>query len=574
MTGDHTVDELTAALPPAQRAAVEALVALLREHGFVTDVRKDVPHTLTSAERETYAPEIAFIACALDSAEYRFQRHREARVLVLGRQVPDPVLAAVVDAGVRSGWVRIRVASGGTGADVWLRAAEAARRDERQQVVAIDDVDFAAVDIVLQISGSLDELITVARECAEAGVACVQLLLGRDEAWISAAGRVGESAAESLWHRLRATHRDGVPSPDSPWLCGPVPALLAAHAVLSCFRHRTGLDEGASGEPDPLPASRLDLRTLDTSTHAVLPHPRAVRLKAVVTGGLEPLNRNGLLEQLPRLVDECTGVITALEAAGLPQFPLAVQRATVSDPCGVLPARSSLPEEFGWGLDEETARVRALLAALGTYGWLAARPGAAQGLDLVTGESRTLSERSVPAPGGVAWRVPVGVAAGFSRPEALAWALRQHCEAVLTAHRAAGALGRVLDPRTAPLDAEGEFLLHQLELARQKVEIWDLTALLGAPAYAARAGDGGEVVACASTAQGALCDGLERVLLAWQGQPTWRGTPVTGETQAAVDVLTEALHKAGHHPVAEVLDGDGAVAALVPHMVRVVLCER
>ncbi|MFE1770847.1 hypothetical protein [Streptomyces sp. NPDC059008] len=580
LTGDHTVDELTAALPPAQRETVETTVRLLREHGFVTDVQDDTPHTLTPAERTTYAPEIAFIACALDSPEHRFQRHRDTRVLLLGRRAPDPVLAAVVDAGVRSGWADIRVASGGTDTDgtgtgtgTWPRAAKAARRDERQRIVATDDTGFAATDIVLQVSDRPHELIAVARECAEADVALAQVLLTGDEAWFSGVGRATETAAESLWHRLRGVHRDNVPPVDGPWLSGPVPALLAAHAVLGCFRHRTGLDESAVEEPHPTPATRLDLRTLDTSTHTALPHPSAARPKAVTTGDPGPLTRSGLPAHLPRLVDEHTGVLVALEAAELPQFPLAVQRAAVSDPYGVLPAWSPPPEEIGWAPDQETARLRALLAALSTYGWLAARPGAAQGLDLVTGEVRRIPERSVPAPARGPFRVPAGVAAGLSRSDALAWALRQHCEALLVAQRAAGASGRTLDPCAAPVDEAGDFLLRQLELARQKVTAWDLTPLLGAPAYAVRAGDGDEVVACASTPQDALADGLERALLAWQGRRTWRGAPVSDETADAVDVLTEAVHKAGHHPVVEDLDGDAALAALVPHMVRVVLRE-
>ncbi|RDI69258.1 hypothetical protein [Nocardia pseudobrasiliensis] len=49
LTGELSLHELTAALPAAQRSTVEDMVTLLHEHGFVTDARADLPHTLSPA---------------------------------------------------------------------------------------------------------------------------------------------------------------------------------------------------------------------------------------------------------------------------------------------------------------------------------------------------------------------------------------------------------------------------------------------------------------------------------------------------------------------------------------------
>jgi hypothetical protein len=75
-------------------------VRTLYEQGFVVDAREDRTHSLTAAECKAYANEITFVRYALDSAEYRFQYYREARVTMLGS---GPVLAALLDAGLHRG---------------------------------------------------------------------------------------------------------------------------------------------------------------------------------------------------------------------------------------------------------------------------------------------------------------------------------------------------------------------------------------------------------------------------------------------------------------------------------------
>lgn len=106
LTGENTLDELTKVLPGYQRDMVNNLVLTLYEQGFVTDARADRPHSLTIAECRIYAAEIAFIRYSLDSAEYRFQLYRQARVTLLGN---GPVLTAFLEAGLQSGLRDMRV---------------------------------------------------------------------------------------------------------------------------------------------------------------------------------------------------------------------------------------------------------------------------------------------------------------------------------------------------------------------------------------------------------------------------------------------------------------------------------
>ncbi|GAA3162324.1 hypothetical protein [Nonomuraea salmonea] len=82
---------------------------------------------------------------------------------------------------------------------------------------------------------------------------------------------------------------------------------------------------------------------------------------------------DGLLALTAELVDSRLGVLGMLEEGALVQSPVAVCRAVVSDPLGVLPGWAPAREAFGWGADQRTARLRCLLAALATYGVLALR---------------------------------------------------------------------------------------------------------------------------------------------------------------------------------------------------------
>src|SRR5690606_13891422 len=105
--GRHTLGELTAGLPGDRKTMVERLVGRLAEQRFVVDARRAAPHGLTETELRTYAEEIAFIGYALDSPEERFERIRNARLVLAGA---GPLLEALAAACAGSGWRHMTVA--------------------------------------------------------------------------------------------------------------------------------------------------------------------------------------------------------------------------------------------------------------------------------------------------------------------------------------------------------------------------------------------------------------------------------------------------------------------------------
>ncbi|MFB8281371.1 hypothetical protein [Nocardia colli] len=560
LNGELTLDELTAALPAEQRATVEGMVTALHEHGFLTDAQADLPHRLSVADQGIYAREIAFLACAIDSPEHRFERHREGRVTVFGGTGTEAVVTAVVAAGVRSGWADVRVvATEQIGAGL-ARATEAARRDERQRVLsvaALSTADLCDTDVVLQIDSAADELAAFADACPD-GVSLGQMLIETDEAWISEVGAPADSAA--CWKRLRANRKAAGASGANRWISGPVPAVLAAHLVLGSFRYRTGL--AALPAPSGPRVARLDLRTLDLTTHSVAPIHAAAERDPRAADGPIAATPDDLLARAGGLVDQYTGVLSVLDEGNLTQFPLALCRAVVSDPAAVIPAEDALAEVVGWGPDQRVARTRTVLRALAVYAWLSVDAAeTTTGIDLVTGETRTLSTSF--ALDGASL---VGVAAGLTQADAIAWGLRQQCESLLVERRAVWMARPALDAGRMPLDEAGIRLLHQLDLAGCRASVADLGDILGVPAYVVRTEHGDEVVSCAATAPDAIRAGLERALVAWQGHPS-SCSAATVATSEDPGLLAKALSECGFAPVVQLLDSDVTLV----HAVRVVL---
>jgi hypothetical protein len=677
LTGEHELTELTAPLPAAARQMVTDLVGMLYQQGFVTDARADHPHTLTQTERLIYAAEIAFIRYALDSAEYRFQRYRQAEMLLVGA---GPLLIALVEASLAAGSKAVRVAAATPEEARRLHdAGQRARRDAEQSVDvvlgdAVGDIghNLAGADVVFQVAtvGHEPDLLRMARVVEQAGAVLGQILVTGEQVWFGPVGLPAQTGAGSAWRRLGAlgpadpgdaslasgAGEDSAPSVTAGWLTGPVPALIAGRLCLGAFRALTGLAERSRQLGDPTNVlTRLDLRTLESRGHRFLLHPLARPMPdaplstrsptgaASVDAGAQvvqaaiaalaagpALEAAQLLDTASACVDPRTGMFGTLDEEDFTQLPLAVTRATISDPCGLLPAWAPPVTVVGYGADQEQARVRTLCMAFAAYGSLAvdarrlrrADPpdvvdGATTGEGLVDGASiyggasgydgasvwgRDLVDcvprlvpalKAFPALAGpsVPYRAPLGAAAGLTWEDAVSCGLRQHCEALLAAR-----LGHAEQPfprmplATSLLDERGAELLGMLQTARQSVAAYDLMALLDLPAYALCVGDTTVALCCATNPAEAMAAGLERVLLAWQantqGRTAYAPTvlpslpeqlrgplsqgwqPVVGGT--LVDVLTA---QTDCRPVAVPLDHDPEAVRILPYAVHVVLLD-
>ncbi|MEE6257635.1 hypothetical protein [Plantactinospora sonchi] len=634
LTGEYTLDELTAGLSAEKRTVVERLVASLAEQRYVVDARADEPHGLDAAEQETYADEIAFIRYATDSAERRFERLRAARVAVLGQ---GPLAEALVVAGLRCGLrdITLYTDDDRAGTATASRLA-AARRDPRQSVRVARPPEPVGpprdATLVVQVSADRSELVALCQSGADTGIPLAQVWVRPDEAWLSPVGPIHETGAESAWHRLAgrpATPGDhGEPHPDPTageagdgvdWWTGPVPTVVATQLTMGCFAHLTGLD---AIPPRPAAAhmvTRIDLHGLDTSAHRVRRHPLAVTPPPVppdtppsLAGwtALPGVPAETVWERVGPAVDPRTGLLGSIDEEGLGQLPLWVCRASLADPLGTSAGRVPRPEAYGWGPDRVTARLRTLLAALAGYACLAVPTGSRpEGWDLTTGEPYRAPGWEPPA---TPYRLPIGAAAALDGNSAVLAGLRAQCAAIAArqyGEAVAGGTYPAVDP-IAFADAGLDRLLRQLSLAEQKIRVRDLTGLLNVPIFAVESDDAPPIVCCDPDPATALRDGLERALLGWQTRtggapvrpetaPTWpptttaptiettsaptatapaiptasalTTTAVTTAASDGVSRLVDALRAAGHVPVAVPLHHDPEAVRILPFLVRVVL---
>ncbi|WP_157597198.1 hypothetical protein [Streptacidiphilus rugosus] len=598
LDGTRTLGELCAGVPEQNRAALAKLTLLLLGKGYVKNVLEDRPHTLTAELATTYAANIAFVEYFVDSPELRFEHYREAAVVLAGA---GPLLQALTNAQLRAGVRTAPVAPFAESPFDRERVAEhltAARaRDPQQELTWVETADdrlVAGGDMLLHVAdrpmiGRALRLPGVARA---AGAAFAQAVAVGDEAWIGPViAKDGDATAwESAWRRLRALApelagadlRDHPEQAPSEFLRGPTVALVANQLCFAAFRHLTGIDQGQAADR----LVRFDLETLETATHAFLPHPlalpalpddpaRLARLAAAPPVDDEELGRRAV-----DCVDVRTGVFAEITERDYEQLPLFVSEVVVSDPVGL--AGGPFPVH-GCGESVVESRQRAVRRAFERYAAVTADPRRGDrlhGADVLTGEPVEVEAAAVlparsPASGGdwaEAVSAAVVAAAGAGVGPALAAATEP--------------LPR-LDLDGAELTGRGERYRKLLEIVDERFEVYDLSGLLGLPTFAFTTAHG--TVACASGLEPgtALERGLEQTLLAYQSrsadQPGYAPEPVPqlpaelrGEprgagawpTPVSLDEVVARLTRDGGRVVAVPLDHDPAVAALCPFVAQ------
>ncbi|WP_214326886.1 hypothetical protein [Nonomuraea sediminis] len=389
-----------------------------------------------------------------------------------------------------------------------------------------------------------------------AGIAVTHVLVGEGEVWW------GAGPLAPGWRRLQAMRPPEPPS--DPCLSQVAATVIAGQVVADLGRGLTGTPGGSRV------LRAVDLATLSTRSHAYLPHP-ATRPAGEGTLG-EPMGEEEFSRRAASLMDDRTGVFTALDEGPFGQLPLHVSAATVADPMGLL--GSDRIQVLGVGPDFATSRYRAALRALTAHALLALDPrrltdGHVRGRDLADGSTVLLPADRVFAltPQRT---LPPGAAAAYSTPDALLAGLLSLCAGLAR-------FDRPLPAVTVPGPSRS---LTLLESYGRPYGIVDASGETGVPILAGTL-DGRLVTCAAGTTPAEAAEAvLEGILRAHQGIP--QDVPVLeldvqvdGETPlgtARVEAadLVAALARAGRRPAVVMLDHDPEVHALMPHVIRVV----
>jgi hypothetical protein len=276
LDGQTTLDDLCRPLDDRRRRHVESLIAVLHERGFVREAAHDEPHTLDEEVRAAYASVIGFIGRTADSPEARFQRYRESDPLVVGSgTLVAPLVGALLSTGVRT----VRVVLGRErSTDVarmraCLSSTLGAAAEGLVQVDAGDDVIGAGLPpprAVLHVTDSPlpERTERLVRLCDRCDAVFGQATVAGDVGVVGPVGEAGEQRAAAV--RELASLGANAPEQPSPWLIGPVPALIANHLCAAYLKHVTGIANAAAHQlvEINLETLRSRLRPVAARSHA------------------------------------------------------------------------------------------------------------------------------------------------------------------------------------------------------------------------------------------------------------------------------------------------------------------
>ncbi|HKR50627.1 MAG TPA: TOMM precursor leader peptide-binding protein [Pseudonocardiaceae bacterium] len=563
LDGDHSLAELTEGLSSDRAEMVDQLVEMLAGAGFVKDIEADDSHTLSPAETDAYAPEIAFIDYFCDSAAARFEAFRRTRVVAVGS---GQTLTALVAANLAVGLRTVDVLVTGeclTDLDRCRRHLETARQRDPDQTLTVQTVtgwggDEGAVraalepfDAVVHVSDRpmLGRATMVDRICRAEGKVLVQAVVEGDLAWIGPLISPDDEQGmgwESAWRRLQATrtgstagHRrfafnDDLTAPVSEYLTSPTAALVANQASFEVFKHLAGV-------PVPEPRGqllRVDLETLRTTAHWFRPHPTCLPVAQVTPSSSEalaetvdrlarsePVDEHVFSRQVRECFDRELGLFTFIDEGEFQQLPLNVCLVTLSNP-----ALLSEPDEpaatVGVGTDMGMARRRAAQRACELYAAsvvderrLVQANGQGVrvwGYDLVEQRPRMVAAASVfptlrglvPSPGSAPW-----LASGFSWAEAVTTALASVCRQLTLAELDVdGEPFPLVDLDAGLLDEQGARYAQILRTWGVPIAVYDVTGTLQIPSFAFCVGDQTVAYRTGVDVRDALRCGLEQTV--------------------------------------------------------------
>lgn len=577
LTGNITLEELTAGLDADRKRMVTNLLEKLFAHQFLQDAEQDQPHTLRPLELETYASNIAFIESLQASAAYRFECFRNKRFLLIGS---GPGLSALVQTGLQCGARKIgalvtpenETTAGETRQDVLDLFADAGSEENARLLDALSWENEAEVratiqayDAVLHIAGepALARARLLNRLCIEQQKVCIQAVTVDGSAWIGPLVQPEANGCwECAWRRLQANLTDLASQfpryafHDRPLVSGERAltmagaTIVASRLVFELFQYLT--QTGPTETVGKL--SAIDLATLLSESHTFLPHPHCLACQHPVAPTASQflarvrdlwkrssIDANSFLEDFVACGDDRLGLFRSVDMGNLVQAPLAVYRIHLSNP---LPeaCQAGSSSVVAVNVDTREASIRAAQKACERYAasfvdqrrLLSSETVQQSAFPVIsTGEARTRAgelwtwaldlrtRQACAVPASAVFAAPGaserGVASGKTWEEALCLALLDRCNELTVKHArdVQQAYPRV-DLAQVSMTSEGTHLVRLLQAAGARIAVYDVTGALQVPTFATCLDE--KIVACTSDCDSAraLCVGLEQALRQYQ----------------------------------------------------------
>jgi hypothetical protein len=342
LDGRRTLDAICARLSDAQRAMVVSLLEPLIARGFVRDCADDEPDDLSDDERGWYASQLALVEARAGSPGFRFQRCREASVLVVGTgEAPLSILRAGLENGLRGQSFLATEAGWPHGGRLREYLEEARRGDPRLQLqcgaapaLLADPQSWsravAGSQLVIAVLEDGNELWLDAllRACRSETVPLLPVVLASDAALVGPLSRQaqGEPCVKCLlgWRQRESQ------AVESPWGGTGIPAVAGGLAVYEAFRFLTGIHGGEGGYQE------VDRESWQIQRRPLLPLPGCTGCAGLTIGHQEwaapdytpsldddEWDAAACLKRVTgALADARSGLFATLEEGDLPQVPL------------------------------------------------------------------------------------------------------------------------------------------------------------------------------------------------------------------------------------------------------------
>lgn len=664
LNGNATLEELIKGLDAERKRMITNLIEKLFAHQLLKDISQDQPCTLLPQEIETYASNLAFIDSFQTSAAHHFECFRNKHLLILGC---GPGFTSLIQASLQCGVKHINaIVTPESETDSSFRQDTldlSSGDDSSEHTVQLMDISCWDNEAELRtIIQSYDAVLHIAERpmlaraqllnklCFEEQKAFIQAIIVGDHAWIGPlVCSEAEGCWECAWRRLQTNltnlseqlslyeFHDQPQVSNSRFLAAPEMTMIANRLIFALFKYFTQTDSTATKGH----LSVLHLETGLSENHAFLPHPYCQVCQHPVvptaTQFLEriqqlqyqsPIDRNSFLERFTNgVVDTRLGLFTAVEEDDFVQAPLAIYKASVSNPM----LQEKRPETLtiaAASIDTEEARLDASQKACTRYAASlvdhrqlfpleAVRPDTFSILsaDQLIGTPPFLSQKKLGAwaldlQTQQAWLVPAehafsalhqaeherGIAAGMSWDEAICQALLDWCNYLTVAHlKDTQQAYFQVDLTTDLLTPDGIYLYQLLKTAvGQELFVYDVTGPLRVPTFATCFGP--KIVAYSTHCDQAqaLRIGFEQALQQYQAEQclqleyavaplpdfplALRGAQLSVPCYTLPDAwpdrqawLLQRFQANGLSAFAVPLDHDPALAWVLPFIVRVLL---
>ncbi|MEV1243861.1 YcaO-like family protein [Nonomuraea sp. NPDC050022] len=542
LNGAHTIEELTARLPSDRVEAVKRVVDLLR----ACDAVQELPQQ--DDDREVHYLERASVIAGV-----------------------EPMLEPLVRAALASGLRNITVMD----LDATPGIAEVPERTE-----------------MVFYAGDGPSALPLQRACAQAAIPVALMVDTGEATWLLPPGTPG-------WDDVRRRMGTTTAHVGTPVLGAAARLVRAASRALT----------GAMPPAERGRLVRIEQGTWTHTWHSCIPHPFArtasvssreefiQRVRDLLAG--EPLDQESFLRRIAPCNDEHLGVFTLKEVAG-PQIPLNLCRSVLADG----------DSEIGAGFGYDAARRDAARKALAAYGARMVDPRRLTGADgrplmdsradpdVHPERSRAVLRhgyvwayeiddpekvRLLPA-ADVFVKRGAGLAAGDDWERAVGRGLADQC--LRTAMASLSSQSEPfpqIDITTVDLHEEGRRCRDILTRLDELPQVYDLTGPLGVPIFACCSGEAtigyfADLDPAAALGEGLRC-ALQRLQSTGYGEAEplpyrlrgpWQQTSAPPGDMTAV---ASRLHAQGRVALAVPLDHDPEVAAIMPYLTRVVMCD-